>query len=467
MGPKAVRLQIAIVLLVLAFAIGVVAPASAAGVEDSTAAGNGSLAGDGNLSADHSTDTRRSTAIAANTVSVPDTSTNTTPEADRAAETNDSNDTTASGNGPGRTTEDPVNGVGSGGSRVTPMSDGGPSSTAAAPGQPAAGPPRGELGDAATLRNETVLTSTIQRLPTARLATRLHPGSDGPEPQLHDSDPMGTTTTMAESTPSGLPVGQDVGTAPGLVLAPPNVPLDVGLPGSLGALLGAIAVRTRAVSWDLLASLELFGALGSGLLLVADAGATTVDPLVRLWYPLRYSQYDESDPLEHDKRDHLVETVRNGPGRSLSTVADLTGLPVSTARHHVRVLVAEDLVREASILGCRRLYPAGAKDLELTAALNEDATAAILEALARLDEPCTSAIADAVDRDVSTISYHIERLAAIDLVERDRHGQCTVNRLAPGVEERMDVEPRSLARAEQKPGLRADGNGRPTFDERD
>lgn len=200
---------------------------------------------------------------------------------------------------------------------------------------------------------------------------------------------------------------------------------------------------------------------------MADASAPTVDPFVRLQYPLRYSQYAESDPLEHDKRARLFETLTAVPGRSFSTVAERTRLPNSTSRHHVRGLVAEDLVREARLLGCRRLSPAGTEDVALTAALHEDATAAILEALARLDEPCACGLTDAVDRDVSIITHHLERLGPIDLVDRDRAGQVTGYRLAPGVGNRTAVATESLTVAEEKPVLHADGNGWPTPDERD
>lgn len=83
--------------------------------------------------------------------------------------------------------------------------------------------------------------------------------------------------------------------------------------------------------------------------------------------------------------------------------------------------------------GKRRYYPAAADDFELAAALSEPASAAVLEALADAGEARVGQLADDLDRDPSTVSHHLQRLADDGLVERERRGRAVVNRLADPV----------------------------------
>jgi predicted transcriptional regulator len=130
------------------------------------------------------------------------------------------------------------------------------------------------------------------------------------------------------------------------------------------------------------------------------------------------------------------EAIEESPGAYLSAVCESAEVPVSTARHHLDVLEAEDLVTTAKVRGKRRFYPGhAADDAELVAALEDEGTASVLHALARLGDSHGGRIADELDRDPSTVSHHLSRLEDAGLVEREREGQAVVNRLAPGTRE--------------------------------
>jgi DNA-binding transcriptional ArsR family regulator len=155
------------------------------------------------------------------------------------------------------------------------------------------------------------------------------------------------------------------------------------------------------------------------------------DRWYRLLAVLRYSRYDDSDPLAHDTREALFEVVERSPGLHMSAVADAADASLSTARHHLRVLDDEDLVTVAKVRGKRRYFPGHEADPPLLAALSEPATRRVLEALADHEPAPTGRLADALEKDASTVSHHLSRLAEDGLVERERDGRAKVNSLAP------------------------------------
>jgi predicted transcriptional regulator len=169
--------------------------------------------------------------------------------------------------------------------------------------------------------------------------------------------------------------------------------------------------------------------------------SSVLDRLVRAIAPFRYSRYDDSDPLEHEARSEVFEIVKATPGAYLSEVAERADLPLSTARHHVRVLEREDLLSGAKVRGKRRFYPADTNGVELAAAMNDDATASVLDAIARLGAASVSDLADEIGRDPSTISHHLQRLEEDGIIVRERDGRAVMNKLAP--EARTALAPES------------------------
>jgi predicted transcriptional regulator len=158
-----------------------------------------------------------------------------------------------------------------------------------------------------------------------------------------------------------------------------------------------------------------------------------VGPLVVL-APAGYSRHDDSDPLTHETRREIYEQVTASPGTYVSEIATATDTPLSTVRYHVRVLEAEDLVREQRLTGKRRLFPTRSTDVAVHAALNDDPTATIVDAIDRLDRPTVSTLAEETERSDSTVSYHLSRLEESGVVARERNGNRVHVTLPSGVE---------------------------------
>ncbi|WP_049953130.1 winged helix-turn-helix transcriptional regulator [Halostagnicola larsenii] len=143
----------------------------------------------------------------------------------------------------------------------------------------------------------------------------------------------------------------------------------------------------------------------------------------------KYSRYDDSDPLENETRATIYETVEAHPGRYLSQISDDADVPLSTVRHHVRILEEEDLLTAAKINGKRRYY-LEETDSTLQAALEEPAKRDVLEALATLERANNSELAAELERDPSTITHHLSTLEDDGLVVRNRDGRSVVTELA-------------------------------------
>ncbi|WP_290814012.1 metalloregulator ArsR/SmtB family transcription factor [Halovivax sp.] len=200
---------------------------------------------------------------------------------------------------------------------------------------------------------------------------------------------------------------------------------------------------------------------GGGAAGGSSTGRRTVDRVRRLagraasipWETLplsilRYSRYDDSDPLEHDERRTIYEAIEAEPGLYLSALGERREVSLSTIRHHVRILEEEGLLITEKRDGKRRYFPAAAEDVELTAALSEPAKRRVLETLADVERAHNGRIADELDVDPSTASHHLSTLAEDGLVERERDGRSIVNSLAPGVEAALAAEPETGRRDE-------------------
>jgi DNA-binding transcriptional ArsR family regulator len=244
------------------------------------------------------------------------------------------------------------------------------------------------------------------RSATVAIDERLGPGPTGAESGDGASADVVVPTMGALGDGAGLAGGDGARPIPG------------GLTG--GATLGLSALAAVAF----VRSPVVGGGTGSGLL------GTLLDEVRPFVLPLRYSRHDDSDPLEHEARELVYEIVNETPGSYLSEVSERAGLPLSTTRHHMKVLEREELVSGAKLRGKRRFYPAYAEGIELAAALNDESTASIIDALARLGAASVSDLADDLGRDPSTISHHLQRLEGDDIITRERQGRAVVNRLS-------------------------------------
>lgn len=256
------------------------------------------------------------------------------------------------------------------------------------------------------------------------------PGTAG-----NDSSTEGTADNASEG--ENASDGGDAGGPPG----PTETTTDAVLVGLLGAITASGAVAGGAGA---------SGAAAGGAGATGSASSATTGWLRRLrhlgdlrragadlpWTLLpvfRYSRYDDSDPLEHDRRRAIYEAIRDRPGRYLSEVSERTDVPLSTVRYHVGILEEEDLVTGRKVNGKRRYFLEDA-DAELQAALAEPAKRTLLETLADLDQAPNGRLAEALDRDPSTISHHLAALEDDGLVVRERDGRSIVNELPARVE---------------------------------
>jgi DNA-binding transcriptional ArsR family regulator len=166
-----------------------------------------------------------------------------------------------------------------------------------------------------------------------------------------------------------------------------------------------------------------------------------------------YSRRDDSDPLENQVRLQIHNAIKQSPGASLSEISEQTGIHRSTVRYHVRILEEEQLATSKSHRGKHRLYPNDESHYQLSAALNEDTPAAILEVLVKQGPLTVTGLATVVDRSPGTVSYHLDRLAADDLIQKERDGNAVAISTTDSVRAALtehasaDSEPASMSTA--------------------
>jgi predicted transcriptional regulator len=272
-------------------------------------------------------------------------------------------------------------------------------------------------------------------------------GADAP-PAGSSEAPAGTPARSALVPADGL-----VDTGAGLGAAGAGTPLPVdsspvtGFAVGIGGVAALAAVRQGLFATAGTGAAATVSTVVASVTPVVSGRSSALDRLVRMLTALRYSRYDDSDPLEHAARADVFDVVEETPGTYLSEVAERADLPLSTVRHHVRVLEREDLLTGAKVRGKRRFYPAYSGDLELAAALNDDATAVVLDALSRLGGSSVSELADELERHPSTVTHHLQRLEEDGLVVREREGRAVVTRLSAQTRAALEPEPETEAEA--------------------
>ncbi|GAB3674181.1 winged helix-turn-helix transcriptional regulator [Halopiger thermotolerans] len=165
---------------------------------------------------------------------------------------------------------------------------------------------------------------------------------------------------------------------------------------------------------------------------------------------LGYSRYDDSDPLENDRREAIYDMIRAEPGCYLSEVGDRQDVSLSTVRHHARILEEEGLIASVAVDGKRRYFTVeDERDAALHAALAEPAKREVLEALANLGPVNNGRLADELERDPSTVSHHLSALEDDGLVVRERDGRAVVNDLTADAEAAVRGETGALEEADE------------------
>jgi DNA-binding transcriptional ArsR family regulator len=170
------------------------------------------------------------------------------------------------------------------------------------------------------------------------------------------------------------------------------------------------------------------------------SGRNALGRLVRMLAPFRYSQYDDSDPLELEARRSVYEAVREQPGEPITAVSERADVNLSTARYHVRVLRKEDLITSARVRSCERFYPTGTDNVAVAAAMADDTTAPLLDALVRHEPASVSTLAEDIDKSPSTVTHHLQNLEDDGVVLRERAGRSVENKLSDAARAALDPE---------------------------
>ncbi|MFB6072849.1 MAG: winged helix-turn-helix transcriptional regulator [Halobacterium sp.] len=236
------------------------------------------------------------------------------------------------------------------------------------------------------------------------------------------------------------PAMRDEGSAAGA--AEPSWPGSGGAPAGSTPGLAAAGVLTSAA----LAGALKFGSAAA--FATRDGGIRTSVRAARRYaraglrrvpfLPAGYSRYDDTDPLDHDVRERVYDAIADDPGVHLSALGDAADASLSTVRYHLRVLEHERLVATRKLDGKRRYFPVGTDDEALRAALQDSTRAALLYALADDGPAPNGALADELDRDPSTVTHHLQRLADAGLVERERDGRRVVNSLTSSAADALE-----------------------------
>jgi predicted transcriptional regulator len=273
---------------------------------------------------------------------------------------------------------------------------------------------------------------------------------DGIEPGAPTAPPVGGDETERPATPTATPTPADgnASTAP----AAPDEP--TGESSILDSLLGLDPGDALAFAPPLgttlfvVAARPWFGAFsGVSSLLSGWLG--------RAFVLLRYGRHDGSDPLEHETRSRIHDLVSETPGQTLTQLSAELDTPLSTIRHHVRVLERERVIVTRKQRGNRRIYPLGAENAELAAALQEESSAAVIAALHEQGRATVGDVVDRVEKSYSTVSYHLSRLVDEGLVVQEKDGREKVSRLDPDVASLLDSTEAPAQADVERPGTEA------------
>lgn len=230
----------------------------------------------------------------------------------------------------------------------------------------------------------------------------------------------GSGTDSSPSNPTGSPFGGAGAAVAGVAAA--------------GVAAGSLTRHGPALALDGPATVE------TAKRSIAHGRRVASERLPRFVVPFGYSRHDDSDPLEHDVRATLYESVESKPGIHLSRLADRTAVSLSSVRHHLDVLADEGLVCSELIQGKRCYFRPGATDVTIAAALDDPATRSVLTTLASEGPSTGSELAATMDLDPSTVSHHLSRLEADGIVERERDGRRVITALTPATSRALGAD---------------------------
>lgn len=146
-------------------------------------------------------------------------------------------------------------------------------------------------------------------------------------------------------------------------------------------------------------------------------------------------------PLDHEKRRAIYACIRDSPGISFADIVQTTGISRGTAHYHLICLKAAHLVtavRKDSLIGYFESKNAGGTmEQSILLHLRSTIEEQILTLLLETPGLSQSEIADFVGITGPSISWHMKRLAADEVVESYRDGRKVRYVLTPAAVETL------------------------------
>lgn len=188
---------------------------------------------------------------------------------------------------------------------------------------------------------------------------------------------------------------------------------------------------------------------------IAPAAAATaiaaihVEPTLRGWRRLLpfaglaplYSRISREDVLKHETRAEVYDLLKREPGLSLEEIADELDLSRSTTRHHVRVLVDQEMIAHTRRGRCRIHFPVGHRDEAVVRhLLTNENRARVAQAIAQAPRSLTE-IAEKLDENAGSVHFHLKKLCEAGVVERRENGSVTYEAASKALSESVEFTP--------------------------
>jgi predicted transcriptional regulator len=153
-----------------------------------------------------------------------------------------------------------------------------------------------------------------------------------------------------------------------------------------------------------------------------------------------YERDGDGDTLANERRERVYRHVRAVPGSNVAELVRASGLDRSTLRYHLKILERAGLVESRSVLGHHRVYPTSVEDEETgpAAALATRSTSRVVDAVGRLQPVRMTDLGSELGLATSTVSDHVDRLVAADVLTREHDGRTVLVRLSPETRAYLD-----------------------------
>lgn len=140
---------------------------------------------------------------------------------------------------------------------------------------------------------------------------------------------------------------------------------------------------------------------------------------------------------ESSIRRKLFHLIAGNPGQTTQELANQVDASYSTVRYHLGILVERDHIVSVEYRSKSCYTLTLTPDKIIHAARNRDPEGCILELLFEKGPLTGREIAQLIDRDQSTVSYHLSHLEDIGVVDRTREGGCVLNDLVEQARETL------------------------------